>query len=153
LLQNFLNIPPYVPSGTKFIQKALAAAKVDHSQKVIDLGSGDGRVVFMAARSGAEATGIDTNPILILWCKLRAAILNLFNRDLQTRFIWGSFFNHALSEYDVIFVYLFPETMEQLESKIFSEGKKGALIISNTFKFKNHSPAKTIDNRLHLYKI
>ena len=59
---------PWVPTGGKTVQSMLEIAKVGSGDIVFDLGSGDGRIIFAAARRGAKAIGIDINPFWII-CK------------------------------------------------------------------------------------
>ncbi len=59
--------------------------------------------------------------------------------------------------YDYIYVYLLPEQMAQIESRIFQHMKKDAIIISNSFQFATHKPYATIDDKhgkpsIFLYK-
>lgn len=151
LVQNLFGIPPYMPSFNKHIKAALAdiyhqkykAAK-DSPLKFIDLGSGDGKIVFTAAKLGYQAHGIDINPFLYLICKIRSLFWRQQEGKTQRpQFKLGSYFDEKLdlSEYDVIFTYLFPHTMAAMEERIFSNLKPGAVVISNTFTFKTHKPS------------
>lgn len=160
LVQNLFNVPPYMPSFNRRIkvelEEFLARWHKDPKHKnlkpkFIDLGAGDGKITFMAAKLGFEAYGIEINPFLIALDRIRALFAKRQNRP---NFIFGSYFNHDLkeAEYDVIFTYLFPSTMQELEEKIFTEAKKGTVIISNTFKFKEHTP-KSTRNKVLVYEV
>lgn len=154
LVQNLFNIPPYMPSFNRRIRTVLseilsesAAKHPKKTLKLIDLGSGDGKIAFLAAKLGYEASGIEINPFLIATTRFRTKLAKH-----KPQFHFGSYFNHNLSGYDVVFTYLFPETMEELEEKIFKEMKPGSIVVSNTFKFKHH---KGIDkgNRIWVYEV
>ncbi len=163
LIQNLFNVPPYLPSFNRQIKAELAKFmdefnekkdfKAGDRPKLIDLGSGDGKIVFQAAKLGYDAYGIEINPFLIIVTRLRALF---WPKSQRPHFISGSYFNHDLSasggNYDVIFTYLFPGTMHELEEKIFSEAKTGTIIISNTFKFKDHEP-NTSRNKVLVYRV
>lgn len=137
LVQTLLHIPPYVPSRLKNIKKVMEEIGIGPGTKFIDLGSGDGRIVFLARSLGAEATGIDINPYLIFFCRF----LNFFRRR-KAKFILGSYGKHDLSGYNAVFIYLFPEVALRLEEKIFSELPKGSVVIVNTFDFKRKADGK-----------
>lgn len=148
VVQNIFTVP-YVPSRFPKVKKVLHEIGIDEHTKFIDLGSGDGTIVFMAAGMGAaRATGLDINPFLLAISKFR----NLFNRhkgavDFQLK----SFFHQDFQHYNFVYTYLFPELMEKLEDKLFAELPRGATILSNTFTFKKHKPAKTIDKKFYVY--
>lgn len=150
VVQNIFTVP-YVPSRFPKVRKVLQEVRIDKNTKFIDLGSGDGTIVLMAAGMGAaKATGLDINPFLIAISKFR----NLFNRRRRkVDFQLKSFFHQDFSDYNFVYTYLFPELMEKLEDKLFAELPKGATILSNTFTFKKHKPEKTIEKRFFLYKI
>ena len=62
---------PYIPSGEKEVDKIISLAKIKPGDRVVDLGSGDGRIVIGFAKQGTEAHGYEVNPILVLWSKLK----------------------------------------------------------------------------------
>ncbi len=146
---------PFYPSVTKRLNIALTYWKDlginplnQEKAKFVDLGSGDGRVVFWAARNGFIATGIELNPYLSLLSKL----IKFLKRINNARIINMSFYKHNFSDYDIAYLYIYPEHMEKMKDKLFREMKNGAVIISNTFKFKNLEPEQSYD-RFHLYRI
>ena len=53
---------PYVPTPQDVVERMLDMAKVKPGEYLIDLGSGDGRIVVTAAQRGARAYGVDLNP-------------------------------------------------------------------------------------------
>src|SRR5882672_3428464 len=61
---------PYVPSRKDSIKKMLVLANLKPGDKVVDLGSGDGRIVIAFARNGIDAHGYEISPALVLWSKL-----------------------------------------------------------------------------------
>lgn len=146
LLQALINHPPFVPSRRKNIKLAFEKYGVNEQSNFVDLGSGDGRVAFLASRMGAKSTGIEINPFLVTWCRT----LNLFKKN-KVKFILGSYWNVDLSQFNTLFVYLYPEVVEQLEEKVFSQMPKGSLVISNTFEFKRE-PIERI-GRVAVYRV
>jgi len=72
---------PWVPTSMKLVQKMLEMAEVGPEDVVYDLGCGDGRTVFMAARVyKARAVGIEIDPLRYLWCQMMVTLLGLRKR-------------------------------------------------------------------------
>src|SRR2546421_1731434 len=59
--------PPFVPTPLSMIKELIQIANISKEDVVIDLGSGDGRMLIYAARQGAIAKGWEINPLLVLW--------------------------------------------------------------------------------------
>ncbi len=126
---------PFVPTPKKTMQKMFKQAKVKPGQVVYDLGCGDGRFIRTAAREHqAKAIGIELNPFLYLYTKIRS-----WNKKDET-ILCNDFSKVNLSDADVVICYLLPKTMAKIENKLDSELKKGAKIISHGFKFKTWKP-------------
>lgn len=149
VVQNIFTVP-YVPSRFPKVKKVLREIGISKQTKFIDLGSGDGTIVFMAAGMGAaKTTGLDINPFLVVISKFR----NLLNhRRGRVDFQLKSFSKHDFSGYNFVYTYLFPELMEKLEDKLFAELPQGAIVLSNTFTFKKHLPEKVIEKKFFVYK-
>lgn len=144
---------PFYPSRIKALDKAFDELDIEanKNKKFIDLGSGDGRVVLWAAKKGFDAYGVDENPYLILLSRIRTV---LFHRGLSkhAHIIHGSFNKIDLSEYAVIYMYIYPKHMESLKEKLKKEMSKDAVILSNTFTFKDVEPiAKS--GHFYIYKL
>lgn len=138
----------YAGSSDDRIKNILKLAKIRSTDKVIDLGSGDGKIVLAAAKTGATVTGIEIDP-LYHW-KAKKLIGNSKHRKNIT-IIRGSYWNHDLSDFDVIIIFGIGHIMKRLEQKILKEAKKDARIISVYFKFPNLKPTKVVDE-VYLYK-
>ena len=98
---------------------------------VVDLGSGGGTLVRAAVREAkfARATGIELNPALVAFARLRS-----HGQNSET-FHLGSFWEASLADADVVLVYGVPSIMAQLELKLVRELKQGSIVISNAFPF------------------
>lgn len=97
---------------------------------MIDLGSGAGRLLFLAARRGAVAEGYELNPFLVWWTRLVAKVRGLSGRVTARR---ASIYSAKVGEADVIFTFLFPGPMERLAPQLFQAMKPGSLLVSYTF--------------------
>lgn len=140
---------PYYPSSKKAMDDMLKLADLKGDEKIVDLGSGDGRLIFHIAPFAASAAGIEHNPFFVLFCRFR----NLFRKDRKKiKFVYSNFYKTDLSKYDVIFCYLLPESMRKLEKKMKKELKPGTKIISNTFHIEEFKEAKKL-NKIKLYVV
>jgi SAM-dependent methyltransferase len=111
----------------------LSLAQVGPGDLVYDLGCGDGRMVVTAAwRYGARAVGIEIDPLRYAWCQALITVLGLRDR---VRIIYGDFFNHNLSDANVVTCYLLQDTNNKLVGKFRQELSPGARVVSNAFTF------------------
>lgn len=140
---------PFVPSSVERVKRMVELAHIKPAQYVIDLGSGDGRILIAAAQAGARAVGIEINPILVLFTKLKLWWHNLTE---QVRVITGDFRKFNIKDADTIFCYHLPGKMAELERKIKAEAKPGAKVVLNAFPFPKLKPIKHSD-QLFLYVI
>jgi SAM-dependent methyltransferase len=124
-----INGAPYVPTPMARVEKMVALAKLKKNQRVYDLGCGDGRFVYLAAnRYGAKATGIELSPLVWLLAKVRQW---LWKSKAEIRF--GNFKFHDLSDAEVIFCYLLPETLAKIQPDLDKKIKAGTKVFSYAF--------------------
>jgi SAM-dependent methyltransferase len=124
---------PWVPTSMKMVHKMLTMAEVGPGDLVYDLGCGDGRTVVAAARRyGAQAVGIEIDPLRYLWCQALVTALGLRGR---VRIVYGNFFKQDLSDASVVTCYLMQDTNNKLEGKLKQELRPGTRVVSNTFTF------------------
>lgn len=119
----------WVPSTPEIIEKMLDMAKVTKEDFVIDLGSGDGRIVIAAAKRGARAMGVEFNPNMVALSKQNAAKEGVADR---VTVVEGDMFQADISKATVMAVFLLPTNMTQLRDK-FLALKPGTRIVSNTY--------------------
>src|SRR5262245_34082614 len=106
----------------------LAAPKA--GEKLIDLGSGDGRIVIEAAKRGATGLGVDIDPNLVRLANdnaKRAGVEALATFKVQ------DLFETDLRGTDVITMYLLPEVNRQLLPRLLDQLKPGARIVSHDY--------------------
>jgi predicted RNA methylase len=120
----------------------LTAADVGPTDIVYDLGSGDGRIVILAARKyGAHAVGVEIDPALVKTSR-QAAIDNGVADHVS--FVEGDLFTTDISKATVVTLYLWPSVNSRLESKLRQELRPGTRIVSNSFGIGNWRPDKTV---------
>lgn len=124
---------PYVPTPNMVVDRMLDFAKVGASDHVIDLGSGDGVIVITAGyRRNASGYGVDIDEELVRLSNQRAKNLGLGNR---IRFEARDIFVTDVSKATVVTLYLLPEFMQRLRSKLFAELRPGTRIVSHDYHF------------------
>jgi len=139
----------YFPTSGENIAAIVRFAEIIPGQKIADLGSGDGRILIVLARAGAEAHGYEINPILVY--RSRRAIKKA---GLQGgAFVhWKSFWKVDTSSYSTVVVYGIPFIMDALGTKLKHELSPGAKVISNVFTFRNLGAGQSM-GRVHRYSI
>lgn len=139
---------PFVPTKTSRIKKLLKIFSLKN-KNFYELGSGDGRVVIAAAQMGANACGIEQSWIRVFYSRYQAHKLprHLLPRHLSgvnVNFYHGSIFDRTYQDGDIIYIYLLQKAVNKIESKLKKELKKGSIVITQTFHFKNWKPYKKI---------
>ena len=114
----------------------LDMAKVTAKDYVIDLGSGDGRLVIAAAKRGARALGIEYNADLVVLSRAHAAREGVAEK---ANFIKGDIFESDFSEATVIMMFLSPAINLKLRPKLLSL-KPGTRVVTNTFMMGEWTP-------------
>ncbi len=137
---------PFVPSDRKRIAAMLQLAGDLKGKRVIDMGSGDGRVVIAFARAGAHVDGFEINPVLALW-----SYLWLFLRSLHAHIYMKSYWHADLSQYDIVVIFGLPPMMPALEQKLMHELRPDAIVLSNSFKLPTWPIAQSAEG-VHLYR-
>lgn len=121
---------PYVPTPHKVVEKMLDMADVNSSDYVIDLGSGDGRIVIAAAKRGATGHGIDLDPQ-----RISEARTNAVNAEVDDRvmFMEANIFNTDFSNASVVTMYLLPTVNEKLRPELLDKLEPGTRVVSHSF--------------------
>jgi SAM-dependent methyltransferase len=124
---------PWVPTPMHVVHQMLELAEVGPDDVVYDLGCGDGRLIFAAAQDyGAQAVGVEIDPLRYLWCKRQIIALGLQDR---VRIVYGDFFDRDLRDADVVTCYLLQTTNAKLEGKLVQELDPSARVVSSSFTF------------------
>lgn len=105
--------PPYVPTLKRQAEAALDLLDLKPGQVMLELGSGDGRVMLAAAKRGLNVVGIELNPLLVVYSQVAC-----WRYRKQVRVIWGSYFQVRWPRADAIFVFALPRLMSRLDKKI-----------------------------------
>ena len=153
---SFKKLVPYVPTPYRIINKMIKLAEIRPEDKIIDLGSGSGRIILkIAGRYSNAITGIDNSPVLIFITRIRFWLNKIFGR-LKTKnyqVIKTDFLKFDLSDYNLVFCFLTNTAMERLKNN-FEQLPPCARIISYHFHFssdKFSEEVKKISKRRKIY--
>ena len=153
------SLAPYTPTPQVIVDRMLALGALRPGEKMFDLGSGDGRIVVMAARKyRADATGVEFDPALV---KQSAALIKRLRLSSLARIIEGDLLKQDYSSADLVTVYLLPIANEKLIPILEKQLRPGARVVSHNTPFNPWIPARveTIDDdgegrthKLYLYE-
>lgn len=132
---------PFVPSFDYHLRLMKQHLKLRKGARLVDLGCGDGKALrFFSKEFGLLGEGYEINPFVSRYAKL----LNRLRWTGDISIIRSNFQKAQLDKYDYIYVYLFPKQLIMIEDRIFDHMGKDTIIISNSFKFVQHTPYQTI---------
>ena len=133
---------PYVPTPQRVVEAMLNIAQVSDRDFVIDLGSGDGRIIITAAQKyGARGKGYDIDGELVERSTLAARKLKL---EQRVRFETRDVLQADIREATVITLYLLPDMMHALRPRLIRELRPGTRIVSHDFDFGDWKPERTV---------
>jgi hypothetical protein len=119
----------WVPTPEELIAAMLDTAKLSPSDYLVDLGSGDGRIVIAAAKRGARAMGVEYNPDMVELSKQNAQKAGVTDK---ASFVHGDIFETDFSKATVVTMYLLPDLNIRLRPKIL-EMKPGTRVVTHAF--------------------
>ncbi len=132
---------PYIPTPYHVVDEMLDIADVGPGDYVIDLGSGDGRIVIAAILRGAYGHGIDIDPVRIREARQNAKDAKLENRVL---FVEGNIFDADISRAGVITMYLLNSINIQLRPTLLKSLRPGSRVVSYVFDMNEWKPDEVI---------
>jgi precorrin-6B methylase 2 len=120
----------WVPTRPALVARMLDLANVGEGDFVVDLGSGDGRMVIAAAKRGARALGVEYQPDMVALARRNATAAGVAER---ARFVQGDMFEADFSQASVLALFLLPTNLRRLAPK-FLELAPGTRIVVNTYR-------------------
>src|SRR5467141_1384258 len=141
-LQPIKDAGPYVPSPQSVVSDMLRYADVGANDFLIDLGSGDGRIVLTAAKVfGARGFGVEIKENLVKRANEAAHKEGLADR---VKFVKQDQFKTDISQATVITMYLLPDTVNLLKDKFLTELKPGPRVVSHDYPLTGWIPEKYV---------
>jgi hypothetical protein len=133
---------PYVPTPQVVVDEMLKMADVKANDYVIDLGSGDGRIIITAAKNyKAKGLGVDIDGKLV----------NLSNKNAKSEgvadraeFAERDMFKTDISKASVLTLYVLPDFMQKLRTKIQTELKPGTRVVAHDYHMGDWYPDRIV---------
>ena len=133
-------LAPYYPTPETIVEKMLQLGGLKAGEKMFDLGSGDGRIVILAAqRFHADATGIELDDDL--WKQSTERIKSL-GLTKTARIIHGDILRQNVSSADLVTVYLLPSSNDKVRPMLEKQLKKGSRVVAHDFGISGWTPEK-----------
>jgi SAM-dependent methyltransferase len=134
---------PYVQTPMEIVERMMRMAEVGKGDYLIDLGSGDGRIVIEAAKRGARGLGVDLDPSLVKFATESAAKAGVADR---AQFAVRDIFETDLSGATVVAFYLLPDFNAKLLPKLLKL-KPGTRIVSHDGGIADWPPDERLEMR------
>lgn len=138
--------PPYLPTMRKQVTTALDLLELEAGETLLELGSGDGRVMLAAAKRGYKVIGIELNPLLIL-----ISYIVTWKYRRHVRIIWGNYWGAPWPRADAIFTFMLPRYMPRLDQRIEFWRTKPIKLASFAFTIPGREPVAERDG-VYLYR-
>jgi SAM-dependent methyltransferase len=117
----------------------LDMAKLTPGDFVVDLGSGDGRNIILAAKRGARGLGVEYNPDMVELSRRNAAKEGVANR---VQFVQGDMYEAEFSKATVLALFLLPDNLRKLTPK-FLDLRPGTRIVVNAYRIEGWQEEET----------
>ena len=134
---------PFVVTPMEIVERMLRMAEVRAEDYVIDLGSGDGRIIIEAAKRGARGLGVDLDPNLVKAATENARKAGVADR---ARFETRDIFDTDLSPASVVTMYLLPDFNAKLLPRLLKL-KPGTRIVSHDGGIGDWPPDEKLEMR------
>jgi len=144
----------WVPTSQALVDRMLQMAQLTADDRLVDLGSGDGRLVITAAKHGAISRGIEFNPDLVAISKRAAQAEGVAQR---ATFEQADIFESDFSDASVVTLFLLPSLNLRLRPTLL-DMKPGTRVVSNSFAMEAWEPDESVEvkenctNYCHAYK-
>ncbi len=148
---------PYVPTPGNIVEEMLRLANVDKTDRVYDLGSGDGRIVIAAAKKfHAQAVGVELDDDLYKKSVDQIAALGLQDK---AKILHMNMYKVNLKPATVVTMYLLTSVNERMKPILERDLRSGARVVTHDFQIPGWQAEKSIDvmsdvglsHKLYLY--
>jgi protein-L-isoaspartate O-methyltransferase len=140
-VQRSARVAPWIPAPLTAVYAALELAWASPCDVLYDLGSGDGRVIVIAARDFCvrKSVGVEIDPALVEVARAKARMEGVEDR---VEVIEGDFFTVTLSDATIVYLYLYKSVNERLRGKLESELRPGTRVVALDFPVPGWLPVR-----------
>ncbi len=135
---------PWLPTKPSDRRHLLDKLKLEPGQKVVDLGCGDGSMLFAVARKfpGVECVGYDISllPLFFGWARK----ILYFNKYKKVHIRFGNLFKQSVADANLVFIFLLPKSYPKLVELLKRDLKDEAKVIVEAWPLPNTSPIETL---------
>jgi len=151
-LSTFITGAGYEPVPSRILDRMIELSGPKKGQRVYDLGSGFGRILFRVAQvTGASCTGVEVDPLKVWWTRRAIRRKGLQG---QVDVVKSNLLDADISQADFVFVFLWDGIMQKLGYKAIREMKTGSMIVSYYHRILGWEPEREdAKNRVFLYKV
>lgn len=139
---------PYVPATTLQLSNVKDALQQPwpkmpkKPRQLVDLGSGDGRVVELGCLMGVKSIGVELNPWLVTYSRVRALKMKV----PRPQYLRTDLFKYSLAPFTDVVIFGVEQMMEELEAKMQDELDCGARVVACRFPLPNWKPIAEFGN-------
>lgn len=135
------SLGPYYPTPEPIVDRMLQLGSLKAGEKMFDLGSGDGRIVIMAAsKYHADAIGVELDQNLVRQSSAKIKTLGLSG---TARIIFGDVMKQNYTSANLITVYLLPKALPQIQALLEGQLKKGTRVVAHDYEIGTWVPVKS----------
>lgn len=139
---------PFLPTLSKRTNDALDLLDLKKGDLLLELGSGDGRLLAAAAKRGIHSIGYELNPLLVWYSRMR-----LWRYRKIAKVYVANYWNIDLPKAQGIYVFLLQPYMDKLDKKLLHSKITPVKLVSFAFTIPNKKAVREVDGmRLYMYK-
>lgn len=155
-----MSAAPWVPSRKSDLDRVFKLVDkyydVKKNGNFVELGFGDGRIVFEAANRGMKSTGYEISLMQFIYTFIKRLFAKKDIKD-RTKLHLKSFWGVSLGEADIVYFFLMPKIYAKMQKKLKEELKPGTLVITYVWPFEDWEPLEVsvLDghHKIYIYKV
>ncbi len=139
-----ISAAPWLPTRGKERKQLIEEISLKHGDKVVDLGCGDGSLLFAIAKAfpGADYTGYEISLLPLFIAHARRDVYRKVYKNVKIRF--GNLYTKPIKDFNVVLVFLLPKSYPRLIKRFKTELKDNAMVIVEAWPLPGIEPVKKV---------